>query len=178
MTEPAPSTPLDVYLRLLDAEDEPLVELVDGEVVVHAAPGVLHSFGASGLGSDLHQFYQRGRGGPGGWWILFEVDIQLVAAAQCYRPDIAGWRQERVPRIPLQRPLEVVPDFVCEALSPTNAAWDLGPKRAGYHAAKVGWYWILDPDHKTVTAHEWTPGGYRVAGTVTDKHPGSIPPFP
>ncbi len=177
MARPATSTPHDLYLRLLEAADEPYVELIDGEVVVHASPGILHSFGASGIGSDVYQAYQRGRGGPGGWWILDEVDIELIAAKQCYRPDVAGWRRERVPRIPKGRPVRIVPDFVCETLSESNAAWDLGPKRTGYHLAKVNWYWVLDPQHKALTANEWTEGGYRVAGTVTYKSPGALPPF-
>jgi Uma2 family endonuclease len=177
MADPATSTPEDLYLRLLDMADEPYVELIDGEVVVHASPGIVHAFGASGLGSDVYQAYQRGRGGPGGWWILDEVDIELVAAKHCYRPDLSGWRQERVPRAPRERPVRIVPDFVCETLSESNAAWDLGPKRTGYHLAKVSWYWVLDPQHKVLTAHEWTEGGYRVAGTVTGKAPGALPPF-
>jgi Uma2 family endonuclease len=164
-------------LRLIESQEEPYVELIDSEVVVHASPGMLHSFGTSGLGSDLYQAYQRGRGGPGGWWILHEVDVELAAAEQCYRPDLAGWLRGRVPSVPRERPVRIVPDFICETLSPSNASWDLGPKRAGYHKANVKWYWVLDPQHKTLTAHEWAQAGYRVMGTVTDKAPGSLPPF-
>ena len=178
MAQPIASGPYDLYLRLLQADDEPYVELIDGEVVVHASPGMLHSFGASGLGSDLCQAYQRGRGGLGGRWILHEVDLELRPAEQCYRPDLAGWLRERVPSIPRERPLRVVPDFICETLSPSNASWDLGPKRAGYHRARVQWYWVLDPQHKTLTSHEWTEAGYRVVGAITDKSPGALPPFP
>jgi Uma2 family endonuclease len=73
--------------------------------------------------------------------------------------------------------VRIVPDFVCETLSESNAAWDLGPKRTGYHLAEVSRYWVLDPQHKVLTAYEWTEGGYRVAGAVTHKSPGVVPPF-
>jgi Uma2 family endonuclease len=169
-------TPDEIYRRLL-AEETAHVELINGEVVVHAAPGMLHSFGASAVGSDIHQAYQRGRGGPGGWWILVEVDIELRAASQAYRPDIAGWKRERVTRIPEERPVKIRPDWVCEVLSRTTASWDLGSKHDGYAAGGVPWYWVLDPEHRVLTAFELFEGGYRLAGTVTAKATGSLPPF-
>jgi Uma2 family endonuclease len=167
--------PIDIYRRLLD--EDVRVELIDGEVIVHAAPGMLHGFGASGVGSDLYQAYQRGRGGPGGWWILDEVDVYLEEALQAYRPDIAGWRRERVPRIPQERPISIVPDFVCEVLSASNARWELGPKRDGYRRAGVRWYWILDPRERKLDAHELADGEYRHVGSVTAEEPGALPPF-
>ncbi len=176
MAQPIPANaPSALYRRLLD--EEARVELIDGEAVVHAAPGMLHGFGMSGLGSDLYQAYQRGRGGPGGWWILFEVDVDVEPGVQAYRPDIAGWKRERVTRIPSQRPVPIIPDFACEVLSPSNPHWDLGPKKAGYARAGVPWYWILDPSSPRLTAHELVSGDYRPVGTVTLDASGSLPPF-
>lgn len=176
MAQPAlPSDPIAVYRRLLD-ESAARVELIGGEVVVHAAPGLAHAFGAAAIGADLYQAYQRGRGGPGGWWILPEVDVEL-APSHAYRPDIAGWRVERVPRILPERPVRIVPDFVCEVLSPTNAEWDIGPKRAGYERAGVRWYWILDPIDQRLEALELDGGRYVTSGVVTREAPGSLRPF-
>jgi len=169
-----PGDPLSVYRVLLESDAR--VELIDGEVVVHAAPGLAHSFGAAGVGADLYQAYQRGRGGPGGWWILPEVDVEFDAA-QAYRPDIAGWRSERVVRIPTDRPVRIVPDFICEVLSPSNASWDLGPKRSGYERAGVAWYWILDPRARTLEALELHGAHYVNAGRVTREASGCLPPF-
>jgi len=170
-----PSDPSAVYRRLLD-ESEARVELIGGEVVVHAAPGLGHAFGAAAVGADLYQAYQRGRGGPGGWWILPEVDVELDAAHK-YRPDVAGWRCERVSKIPSERPVRVVPDFVCEVLSPTNAEWDLGPKRAGYARAGVPWYWSLDPEAQRLEAFELDGNHFRSIGVVTRETPGALRPF-
>lgn len=176
MAQPLPLDPIALYRRLLEADAR--VELIDGEVVVHAAPGMLHGFGTSGLGSDLYQAYQRGRGGPGGWWILQEVDIEMERGVQAYRPDIAGWRRERVTVIPASRPVPIVPDFVCEVLSPSNARWERGAKRDGYARAGVLHYWLLDPESQVLEAFALSGGGYRLLGTVTRESPGALEPFP
>ena len=64
-----------------------------------------------------HEFvggpYDRahGRGGPGGWWILAEVDVRLTSH-DIVRPDVSGGS----PRLPSPwgvRPIDVVPDWIC-----------------------------------------------------------------
>ena len=40
---------------------------------------------------------------------------------------------------------------------------DMGPKRLGYHRAKLEHYWLLDPQNSTLTVLRWTPDGYLVA---------------
>jgi hypothetical protein len=42
--------------------------------------------------------YHYGRGGPGNWWIL--VEPGLLLADDVLVPDLAGWRQERMPEMP------------------------------------------------------------------------------
>lgn len=41
--------------------------------------------------------YQREPGGPGlgGWWIATQVEVLL--GSDVVRPDVLGWRRERVP---------------------------------------------------------------------------------
>ena len=43
--------------------------------------------------------FQRGRGGPGGWWILDKPELQLEAKVPII-PDLASWRVERMPELP------------------------------------------------------------------------------
>src|SRR5205823_4973090 len=54
--------------------------------------------------------------GPGGWWFATEAENQL-AANQVFRPDVAGWRRERLTELPSIVPIVVPPDWVCEILS-------------------------------------------------------------
>jgi Uma2 family endonuclease len=64
-------------------------------------------------------------------------------------PDLAGWRRERLPELP-EGPIDVVPDWVCEVLSPTTRQHDLRIKRPLYAEAGVGHMWLVDVDARTV----------------------------
>ncbi|MEM6789286.1 MAG: hypothetical protein AAF715_17315 [Myxococcota bacterium] len=50
-----------------------------------------------------------GHGGPGGWWIFVEVDVAL-STHDVVRPDVAGWRRERLRDPGEKRPIEIGPD--------------------------------------------------------------------
>jgi Uma2 family endonuclease len=79
-----------------------------------------------------------------------------------YLPDIAGWRIDRVPEPPDARPVRIAPDWVCEILSPSTAARDMGPKRLTYHHAKVGHYWVVHPAEQLLHVHRWGDEGYHL----------------
>jgi hypothetical protein len=49
-----------------------------------------HATSASVLGMDTGRAFQRGRGGPGGWWIVDEPELHL--GQDILVPDLAGWR--------------------------------------------------------------------------------------
>lgn len=97
--------------------------------------------------------YQRragGGGGPGGWWIVTEVEVQLPSD-EVVRPDVVGWRRDRVPARPTGSPVPHLPDWICEVVSPTNANNDTVKKLRTYHVAGVPHYWIVDPRDATLT---------------------------
>ncbi|MCK6526603.1 Uma2 family endonuclease [Myxococcota bacterium] len=129
------------------------------------------------LGYDLVGPYGRGRGGPGGWWLMSDVDLELERH-EVYRPDLLGYRKDRVPDFPRERPLRLRPDWVCEVLSPSNARYDLGHKRGVYHRAGVPWYWIVDPVHRTIVACAWHEKGYLIAEGQEGEGNLRLPPFP
>lgn len=140
------------------------IELIDGEFVEKAAPTFDHGSSqwhtASAIGGP---FARRpgGPGGPGGWWIATEVDIVLDGRG--YRPDIAGWRRERAPAAPRERPVTLRPDWICEIVSDTNRTTDTVIKLRRYHQAGIPHYWILDHVDRTLTVHRHTADGYLVA---------------
>ena len=101
-----------------------------------------------------------GPGGPGGWWIVSEVDILLDERG--YRPDLVGWRHDRVPAIPHGRPVTLTPDWICEIVSESNRDVDTIKKLRRYHQAGVPHYWILDQLDRTLTVHRHTADGYLV----------------
>jgi Uma2 family endonuclease len=48
--------------------------------------------------------------------------------------------------------LDVVPDWIAEIVSPSNAAQDRVDKRALYARSGVAFYWIVDPAARTLEA--------------------------
>ncbi len=99
--------------------------------------------------------------GPGGWWFASEVDIALDG--RVYRPDLAGWRRDRVSTLPRERPFPIRADWICEIVSDSNRRIDTVVKLRRYHQAGVPHYWILDQLDRTLTVHRHTSDGYLVA---------------
>lgn len=112
--------------------------------------------------------YQRGRGGPGGWWILIEPGVWLPALdVDEIVPDVAGWRRERMPTLPEGR-IDTAPDWVCEVLSPSTRRHDLTTKRPLYAEAGVRWMWSVDVDLQTFTASRNHEGRWLEVGVWSD----------
>jgi Uma2 family endonuclease len=89
-----------------------------------------------------------GRNGPGGWWILDEPELHL--AEDVLVPDLAGWRRERMPDFPDVPHFTLVPDWVCEILSPSTARLDLALKLPLYARQGVQNVWIVDPANRSL----------------------------
>lgn len=141
-------------------------EVVRGEIVRKALSGFRHGIVQARIGVVLAGFHGQGSGAqsPGGWWIGSEPTIEF-ATHEVYQPDLAGWRLERVPELD-EYPIRLVPDWVCEILSPSTADRDLGDKLRGYHRAHVGHYWIVEPAARTLTVYRWQETGYTTALTA------------
>jgi Uma2 family endonuclease len=168
-SEPAPPRPSGRRVTIeewLAIPEERRAELIHGRLVYQAMPGPAHGRAQTGVASFVRGPYDRragSGGGPGGWWISSEVDME-IAGPGC-RPDVLGWRRDRHPRMPQpdQRGVVIdVPDWIAEVLSPSTAHVDLGPKRRAYHRAGVAHYWIVDPQNGTLTVLRWTEEDYLV----------------
>jgi Uma2 family endonuclease len=151
-------------------------EVIGGEVIVIPSPTPEHQSSLGIVFADLVGAFQRGRGGPGGWWILPDVDVAF-GPHDVLRPDLVGWRRERVPDFPRERPIPHRPDWVCEILSPTTAARDRGPKRDVYRSAGVPWYWLLDVANRTITVLRLTSEGFVDHQTAGDEGSAPLAPF-
>ena len=139
-------------------------ELIDGELVEKAAPTFEHGRAQGRTVGAVGALFDRrpgGTGGPGGWWIAPEVDIVLEGRG--FRPDVAGWRRARATAPPVERPISLRPDWICEIVSESNRAVDTVIKLRRYHQAGVPHYWILDQIDRTLTVHRHLPDGYLVA---------------
>ena len=133
------------YQDLLNAPDDLTAELVDGELFLSPRPAGPHNRFASVLGMDVGSAYDRGRGGPGGWWIVYEPEIHFEYNKRAVVPDIAGWRREHMPVIPSDHRYIVSPDWLCEVLSPSTYRWDRETKLPLYARYAVPWVWYVEP---------------------------------
>ena len=125
------------------------VEILRGVYLMSPRPAAPHARAAGNLHFVLSSVFDRpGRGGgsgPGGlWWILFEPELP-IANGDLLIPDLAAWRREKLPALPRSGPLRVMPDWVCEVLSPSTERNDRQVKLSLYHAAGVEHVWLLDP---------------------------------
>lgn len=142
------------YDDLLRLPEHVVGEIVAGELFVSPRPAAPHARSSSVLGSEIIGPFDRGRGGPGGWWILFEPELHL--GRDVLVPDIAGWRRERMPKIPNVAFFEIAPDWVCEVVSPSTARLDRTRKMPAYASCGVSFLWLIDPPAKTLEVYRLT----------------------
>jgi len=169
--------------RLHTAQDllalgDAAVEIVGGTIVYKADPSAEHGDAQAALVSILRQHFHRrsGQGGPGGWWTLTEVDVEL-SLHEVYRPDLSGWRRERVAERLTGRPIKTRPDWVCEVLSASNAATDQVDKFRVYAASGLPFYWIGDPERRILTVYRLEGAAYSVALQAKQGEVVRAPPF-
>ena len=139
----APKSSNATYQHVLDAPPHLTAEIIDGTLYTHSRPQPLHSNAQSELISILRSFFGRGNGSSGGWWILNEPELHL--GNDILVPNIGGWRFERMPMPPATNHQLVVPDWVCEILSPTTRHLDVGRKSEIYARDGVCYLWLIDP---------------------------------
>ena len=70
-----------------------------------------------------------------------------------YRPDIAGWRRERMPVMEDVAAFTLAPDWACEIISRSTARIDRGHKMRIYARERVAHLWIVDPLTRTVEVY-------------------------
>ena len=136
-----------------------------------------HAESGSVLGMRIGLPYRLGEGGPGGWWILDEPEIHFVRDTVVAVSGLAGWRRERMPAIPGDHRFEVVPDWVCEILSPSTAKKDRTQKLPLYGKYGAAYAWLVDPLARTLEAFALREEGWLLIATLKDDDPVSVPPF-
>jgi Uma2 family endonuclease len=164
------------YEDLLHLPEDVRAEIIGGQIVALPSPRPRHSKPQRALGRFIGGPFDDddGHGGPGGWWIFVEVDVKL--GEHVVRPDLSGWRRERLPD-PDLRPIPLVPDWICEVLSESNEAHDRVTKRRVYAEQGVAYYWIVDPEARTLEAFVLEAGRWVDAGSFDESAVARIAPF-
>ena len=165
------------YQDVLDAPEHVVAELIHGVLHVHPRPAVPHARAGSRLGARLvGQFDDDDGGGPGGWVILFEPELHL--GPDVVVPDLAGWRRERMPRVPLESAfIELAPDWVCEVLSPSTRALDRSEKMDVFAREGVAWLWFVEPVDRSLEVYRLEKGRWLRLATHRDAAVVRAEPF-
>jgi Uma2 family endonuclease len=138
-------------------------EIIAGILYAHPRPAIPHAAATSVLGGELGPPFHRGKGGPGGWVILFEPELHLVEDVLV--PDLAGWRRERMPEIPNGAFFTLAPDWACEVLSPSTEMVDRAKKLPVYARDRVAHVWFVQPTAQILEIYRLDGETYRLVGT-------------
>ncbi|WP_437591260.1 Uma2 family endonuclease [Sorangium sp. So ce1000] len=142
------------YQDVLDTPPNQVAEVLNG--VLHATPRPSLSCRnvTSVLAGELYLPFRRGIKGPGRWALLVEPELHLGTDPDIVIPDIAAWRRDRMPQIPMRTAaIFLAPDWVCEVISPSTEALDRRDKMEIYARELVAHYWLIDPRHRVLEAY-------------------------
>jgi len=163
------------YEDLLQVPNHLVAEIVDGELIASPRPAGPHTRAASALGMEIGGPFDRGRGGPGGWWILYEPELHF--ADDIVVPDLAGWRRERMPVYPDGPFVTLAPDWVCEMLSDSTRRLDRVRKMPIYAREGVPWVWTGDPLAETLEVFRLQAGAWVLASSHVGSEDVRAEPF-
>ncbi len=155
------------YADIEALPDNVVGEILGGELVVSPRPAGPHNEAATALVSQLDSAFRRRVGGPGGWRFHAEPELSLGVDPDYdpVVPDIAGWRIEHMPERPLTAQISLVPDWICEILSPSTQRRDRVLKLPFYARAGVAHVWLVDPLSETLEVFELRGGAWILAGS-------------
>jgi Uma2 family endonuclease len=164
----------------LYAEIECLPENMTGEILeegvlrVMSRPGKRHRWAARACLEALAGADVRTKGT--GWWIELEAEVRFPSG-RLVVPDLSGWRVERVPDLPDENPLTVLPDWCCEILSPRTARDDKRLKLPLFARSNVPWSWLVDPTLRLIEVYQTLNGLPALVTTAQEDERCVLPPF-
>jgi Uma2 family endonuclease len=167
------------YEDLLAAPKHMIAEIIHGRLVTMPRPARKHAYSASKLDRILGTPFDRGIGGPGGWYMLFEPELHFGIAPneEITVPDLAGWRLERKPGPDETVYFTTVPDWTCEFLSPSSQKDDRFKKPGIYASYGVEYYWLGDPEARTLETFRLVKGIWERTGKFSEGDLVAAPPF-
>ena len=154
-------------------------EILNGQLFAQPRPSLEHGYTETSLAEELVGPFQKGRGGgPGGWLILVEPELHFIRDTEVDVPDLAGWRRERLPQLPqAQHRAMVVPDWVCEILSPSTESKDRKVKMPIYAHYGVAHAWLIDPIAHALEAYALEGDAWQEIGRFAGAALVSVAPF-
>lgn len=167
---------LATYADLVALPEDIKAEVLGGELVTQPSPSFDHVNVQGGMSHYLGGPFHFDNGGSDGWWIVCEIDVRFTTH-DIVRPDVAGWRRSRLSSPRSARPVDVVPDWICEVLSPSSTKRDRLQKFQLYARHGVPYYWLVDPAARLLEAYALDGGGWKSIGVYDETARARIAPF-
>jgi Uma2 family endonuclease len=165
------------YEDLMQVPDTKVAEIIDGELIVSPRPASPQAHAATGIAADTLRFHGPPAAPPGlgGWWLLPEPELHF--GDDVLVPDWAGWRRERMPVLGNVPFFTLVPDWVCEIVSPSTGRIDRSRKMRHYAADGIAHLWLVDPLLQTLEAYRLEAGHWLVVGSHGGDDVVRVEPF-
>ena len=147
------------YEDYRNAPDDERYELLDGELVMIAAPNVAHQKALFRMARLVEDFVlERGLGGV----FIAPTDV-VLSDTNVVQPDVIFVSKGRMSVVG-DANIQGAPDLVVEIVSPSNPERDLIRKRDIYARHGVREYWIADPITRLIRVMVLDGNGYRLVG--------------
>jgi Uma2 family endonuclease len=163
-----PTQPFDLDDLLELPDDGYRYEVLDGALVVNAAPSWRHQE----VVARLTRLFEDAK--PANVKAL-PAPTWRISPGQVPEPDVVVVTPEALGTYAV----EGTPLLVVEVLSPSNRGTDLIRKRALYAEAGCSWYWIVDPEEPSLLVLSLAGEGYvEVARVIGNERFEASEPFP
>ncbi len=139
-------------------EDE-RYELIEGELVMAAAPNRAHQTSQANLGAPMHTFVRS----EGLGYVFFSPFDVVLSEYTTLQPDLIFVSNENADII-TDANIQGAPDVVVEIISPSSTGRDWVVKRDLYARHGVKEYWLIDPINRTLWVMLLKDGYLELAG--------------
>jgi Uma2 family endonuclease len=141
-------------------DDGKIYEVIDGDLYMTTAPDLDHQRPIRDLVTYIWLHVLRNELGE-----VFFAPVGLILDDENgLQPDLVYVEKARR-AILTRRGIRGTPTLVAEVLSPSTEGRDRGIKMRRYATAGVAHYWIVDPEARTLEAHELHERQYVLTGT-------------
>ena len=157
------TTPRLTYQDYADLDGGERYELLDGELILAAAPDEDHQTASLQMIVRMNAFVNENDLGR-----VFHAPYDvLFADTDVVQPDLLFVSKERY-HIRTPANIQGAPDLAVEILSPSSSRRDWHDRREQYARHRVREYWIIDPANRIVSVLQLRDGVLEIEQTCTE----------